>query len=760
MATEKPTQNDTSTVVDQQTDSSASDENESKQMTRSSNKSQLDRSNAEPQQNLSQPQNQQPVQASGQETNKKSSAPSVNLDMDLDVEVELKAKIKGDLELSILSPRHDGLSVSPATPFMPAMSRQEAALRSQPPLLKLHTTKYKLPQDPILEGNITSQLTDLTTPPTHTLTPSEQATLLEKAVFPDQDGQPLTKQAISSRTESSSHGTPFSFHNDGTSPAASAPNNAHLAHLIAQLPPLDQATLLFDHFVATIYPTLCVLHIPSVRELLEKTYGSIADTEPKIEDLLMLFSIFAGAALSWTDELLRKLDATKENANSAFETYFHYAMSIVDDARRPLLPSTTAVVAVATLAHVAINSDDTFPFRALNIRNRCYLMCRVMMIHRLDGSTKCKERELTGANSIDLEIQRRVWWNMVASDWLGSFSGSSQEGVYTFIPRLMNVNQPCNVDDDQITASGPVVGSPPSVPTDMSFFFLRIKLAEICREIVDTLPPMLNDVHESDYNVILELDKKLQDLANSLPEFCRLDSESIERTKGICEKRPYIHWQRIGLHLGIHARLCRLHRPYHLEAYSNLAYSYSRTTSIQSAYRVLELRRLMDDAGAASNFRPERFWVILQHVTTAALTLAVDVSSHPEAPNTEALREKVLAAHETLNRSRKNAQSLIKGIGKNMEQIVGTLQKKRPNVVTGPLSTSEFTPSGASLEVAAPDGILIDANDMTMDDLQDGRGDEYSHQLWSDFLAAVPDLEEFEWTSLLQDLDFDPNHIN
>ncbi|KAJ4251533.1 hypothetical protein NW762_011521 [Fusarium torreyae] len=492
---------------------------------------------------------------------------------------------------------------------------------------------------------------------------------------------------------------------------------------------------------------------------MEQTYGSIAHTEPKIEDLLMLFSIFAGAALSWTDELLRKLDATRENATSAFETYLKYAMSIVDDAHRPLSPSTTAVAAVATLAHVAINSDDTFPFRALNIRNRCYLMCRVMMIHRLDGATACKERELTGPSSIDLEVQRRVWWNMVASDWLGSFSGSIQEGVYTFVPRLMNVNQPCNVDDDQLTASGPVVGSPPSVPTDMSFFFLRIKLAETCREIVDTLPPMLNDVYESDYNVILKLDMKLQDLAKNLPEFCRLDPGSIERTKHICEKRPYIYWQRIGLHLGIHARLCRLHRPYHLESYSNPEYSYSRTTSIQSAYKVLELRRAMDDVGAATNFRPEPFWVILQHVTTAALTLAVDVSSDPGASNTESMREKVLAAYETLNRSRKNAQSLIRGIEKNMEQVMGTLQKQRSDVGTVPSSTWGITPSSISMEVAAPESILMDVNDTTMDDLQDGRGDEYSHQLWSDFLAAVPDLEEFEWTSLLQDLDFDPNHV-
>ncbi|KAM0542358.1 hypothetical protein ACHAPJ_012823 [Fusarium lateritium] len=167
----------------------------------------------------------------------------------------------------------------------------------------------------------------------------------------------------------------------------------------------------------------------------------------------------------------------------------------------------------------------------------------------------------------------------------------------------------------------------------------------------------------------------------------------------------------------------------------------------------------MDDVGAATNFRPEPFWVILQHVTTAALTLAVDVSSDPGAFNTESMREKVLAAYETLNRSRKNAQSLIRGIEKNLEQVMGTLQKQRSNVGTVPPSTWGITPSSISMEVVAPESISMNVNDMTMDNLQDVRGDEYSHQLWSDFLAAVPDLEEFEWTSLLQDLDFDPNHI-
>jgi hypothetical protein len=138
---------------------------------------------------------------------------------------------------------------------------------------------------------------------------------------------------------------------------------------------------------------------------------------PKIENILMLFSIFAGAALAWTDDLLHKLEATKENATSAFECYIQHAMSIVEDGHTLLAPSVTAVSAISTLAHVAVNSDDGFPIRAMNLRSRCYWICREMKINRLDSPSAQKEREVAGSNTIELEVQRRVWWFMVASDW-------------------------------------------------------------------------------------------------------------------------------------------------------------------------------------------------------------------------------------------------------------------------------------------------------------------------------------------------------
>ncbi|KAF4944822.1 hypothetical protein FGADI_12417 [Fusarium gaditjirri] len=577
---------------------------------------------------------------------------------------------------------------------------------------------------------------------------------LEKAVFIN--GVQVSQ--LTQPEQTSPRRKPFNCLNEIPSGDKSASINAHSDHLTSNLPPAHQALLLCEHFIDTIQPTFGVLHVPSTRTLIRRAYSTmdIEHEAPMTDELLMLFSIFAGAALAWTDELLHKLEAKKENAVSAFDCYFHSALSIIEDTRTTLSPSVTAVSAISTLAHVAINSDDVVPIRVLNLRSRCYNMCREMMIHRLDSPTVQKQRELGPANNIDLEIQRRVWWNMVASDWLTSFSGSSQEGIYTFIPRLMRVKQPRNIDAHELKMSGDTPNLPISVPTDMTFFFLRLRTAEISREIIDTITPLADDAPEDDYRVILQLDMKLQNFIKDLPDFCRVDPESMHKSKEICERRPSIYGQRISLHLGIHARICRLHRPYHLAAYTDPRYSYSRTTILNSAYKILELRRMMDDPDAKLHFRPERYWVIFLHVTSAAVALAVDLSHNPNAPDAEAIKDKVMGAYETLNKSRKNAQSLIKGIEKNMEQVMGTLQKQRTNAI---MPTSPAATSSANLD-SVPESVFTDMNDITVGMQEDGFGDEHSHQLWSDFLAAVPDLEEFQWTSLLQDLDFDPSNFS
>ncbi len=57
------------------------------------------------------------------------------------------------------------------------------------------------------------------------------------------------------------------------------------------------------------------------------------------------------------------------------------------------------------------------------------LMARAMEIHRLDTAKSIEQRRVKGCNMIEIEVQRRIWWHMVASDWyicLTLYVGHSQ----------------------------------------------------------------------------------------------------------------------------------------------------------------------------------------------------------------------------------------------------------------------------------------------------------------------------------------------
>ncbi|KNG90918.1 hypothetical protein ANOM_000721, partial [Aspergillus nomiae NRRL 13137] len=553
--------------------------------------------------------------------------------------------------------------------------------------------------------------------------------------------------------------------------------------IAGHLPQIDEARELFRHFAVTIGPTFGVLHLPSTKELMEDTYHTMLEGQGVDAARLLLFlSIFAGSVLAWTPQLLENLNTTPTEAQAAFKVYTRLAISILDHPQ-PIEPSTIALAAMVTLSHIAGNSD-AYPYKLPLIRFRCFTMARAMQIHRLDTPKSREQRELKGYNAIELEVQRRIWWNMLASDWLNSFSGGPQEGAYLIHPKHMMVDYPTNIDDELITPTAILQDHPLSQPSSLSAFIYRVKLATLCREVVDAMPSIWLEAQEPDYETILALDRKFQNFLGELPIFFQLDPDSIEQSQSICEKRPYIPVQRISLHFSLHARLCRLHRPYHLEGVTNPKYFYSHRVCIQSALKVLELRRLMDDAGARIGLKPGRFWTTNQHAFLAALILATDVSFKPEAPDAEAHKAKVLAAYETLEKSKEESSILVETIQRNMQTLMSTLNKQRPQLLGsqpgGPTEIGKDTPVSADGAPQNPQHSrgLHDTSfsSHTADTVQSPESEEpilvgdvapcrnVPHeagiqgevwdQLWSDFLAVAPELEIPQWNSLLDDMDF------
>jgi hypothetical protein len=326
----------------------------------------------------------------------------------------------------------------------------------------------------------------------------------------------------------------------------------------------------------------------------------------------------------------------------------------------------------------------------------------------------------------------------------------------------MNVNYPSNIDDELLVPENIRKGFPLSVPTALSGIIQRIRMATLCREVVDALPSIFLDSQEIQYETILALDKKFQECIEDIPDFFKLDKESIQKSQAICSERPYITWQRVNIHFSFHTRLCRLHRPYHLEGITNPQYAYSTKVCIRSAQRVLELRRAMDEIGPEAGGYPARFWRVVQHVFLAALVLATDVSFNPEAPDAEARKAKVLAAYKSLEKSKQESGTLFEGVQRNMQTLLSTLQKQRPS---GRRSTGkEVSVARSETELNNPGGSDVcrtNERDRRMD-MQGGMiasgegeiGEENWQQLWSEFVAVAPDLDVPQWNSLLADVDF------
>ncbi|KAE8151667.1 hypothetical protein BDV25DRAFT_138590 [Aspergillus avenaceus] len=537
-----------------------------------------------------------------------------------------------------------------------------------------------------------------------------------------------------------------------------APNPTHVAR---QFPPIAEARELFDHFAVTLHPHVPVLHIPSAKTTVEQTYLAIIYRKNlDMANLLLLLGIFSSSIRTWTNELLQKLGATPEDAKVAFSAYSRLALDIIDGS---LKPSTTALAAMLTCANAIANSDG-FELKTHTIRLRCHLMARAMRVHLLDSQKSREERKRKQCDIIKLEVQRRAWWHMVATDWLHSFWGGPQEGTYTFQPKHMKVDYPSNADDEWITSTELLRVSPLSQPTLMSAFIYRIKLADLCRQVVDTMSATWLSLQEPNYDDIISLGQQFHDLLHDYPTFFKYDHTNIEQSKGICQDRPYITIQRITVNFDTLTRLCKLHRPYHLESMNNPKCAYSKRACVLSARTMLQLRRSLDGIDAEAGLIPARFWTVLQHVLLAALVLVTDASFNQNAPDAEAKKARILAIYQALERPKQESSTLVNIIVRNMQIIMSTIQRGEspkltscakpgdlahvaPRTRPGNIPTTNVSqPSFAQGQVPIGDGMTHQVWD---------RGDAWD-QLWHKFLAVALNLEDPQWKLLLHGTDSIP----
>jgi len=198
----------------------------------------------------------------------------------------------------------------------------------------------------------------------------------------------------------------------------------------------------------------------------------------------------------------------------------------------------------------------------------------------------------------------------------------AQWGTCMIDPKYMQVELPTNVDDIDIDSSG-IYGRPlDDVPTDVTYYLLRVKLSVSIREIVEAANNSGFNPDELPYDLVLLFDNKL--------------NESIKDAKGglqfkeFDKRFPKFPFLQLIREFCPHTKLTCLHRPYLARGTRDPKYAYSRMICLRSARCVIELGKKI--VSSVDEFEPNRMWTIIHHFFVSVLVLVMDYSLNREEP--------------------------------------------------------------------------------------------------------------------------------
>ncbi|KAJ9490208.1 hypothetical protein VN97_g3070 [Penicillium thymicola] len=539
--------------------------------------------------------------------------------------------------------------------------------------------------------------------------------------------------------------------------------NPATIHLPSYLPPLAEALSLFRYYCKYLD---CQYHliIPShVEQQIKTVYEHVARNELiNLSHTALLFAITA-AALYY--QLL--IESPEQAEPFSQESTFLAGAALIQSNYIPY-PSLEGLQATMVIGHHLSNMNVPSSVSPLFVHRSFVSQATSMGLHVVDCPRVVTERSANEFNRTNVELKRRLWWDLATYDWLIGFLSGPQEWTYSIHPKHMVVKQPLNVEDEDIDHSEN--GVPLSTPTAMTYSLCRSKLAVVCRHIVDEMAYYHFHEQEVPYEKILELDQKLHKISAELPSFFRFDQTSRREYSALYRERPTLAWQRALVQQGYHSRLCRLHRHYLVRGAKDPKYSYSHVVALRSARKVLEVKRIMDEEYPVFTPHSSVIWAVMHHVFMAAAILLIDVCFNWDDILAEKRKEEVLDACRMLSRAQQSSPIAREGI-KAMMGILRKHWKHEKRVSSRDLqepsasSNSNSTTLNAS-QPGIPTPASLDPKSVTFpSEISNGQSTVYSSEyallsplpledLWAEMLesSANVELSTPDWTDLLTEL--------
>ncbi|KAK5045410.1 hypothetical protein LTR84_009274 [Exophiala bonariae] len=537
------------------------------------------------------------------------------------------------------------------------------------------------------------------------------------------------------------------------------------------LPHYSEAKVLIEKYFNDLSPIHHVIHVPSVRQLVDGLYHQLAPADQTIsstspEKVALVLAMLTSAIHS----------QDLPTANSQAIIFTTSTLSVLTYCKSVGPGSLEEIQAMIILAFV-VSHLEGLSRRYWSLFAEAVMMSRALGLHLIDDEHRKLLESSPSTHSIRAEMGRRIWWYLVATDWMFARYPGPFEGLYTINPHHMCVRQPLNIDDADLfdgihffQADKPI-----SQPTEMSYNIQRIRLSKICLEITDSIPfNSRSFTHEQ----IMTIDNKIQDFINTLPEFLRLDENisSVVAQTGLSERFSRgIVIQRYIINSLVHAQRCKFHLQYLGQISTAVGknspeYKASRDICLNTARSIIRFEQALEHENVAFAKVRLKFSGILYCLFMATMVLGLDLClnkrpsirlkpsqgrgrghSQPNVVDEERKAELVHACR-ILAQARK--ESLM--AAKLLDSLFNTLKKHQ--VTVPPLDLlktgngdgqQEPIPTDSSTTVLPSiDGELSPSDEDAASNLNAG---------FKDLLDDIPDLPYFDelWNTFNEGMDFD-----
>jgi hypothetical protein len=339
--------------------------------------------------------------------------------------------------------------------------------------------------------------------------------------------------------------------------------------------------------------------------------------------------------------------------------------------------------------------------------------------------------------------------------------------------------KPLNINDNEIFDGMSRDERTLSEPTAMSYGLQRIKLAEICRSMIDRAILSMSNSGEPSHNDIMDCDTELQLLENDIQPFWNMsEAQLIEKYNMTPDHADQIRNQGRSVYFFIYTTRLKWHLPYFTRALTNPTYSASREICLNYASKIIKLQTHIEHTRFRTATRYYFTYLILG-VFMASMVLLMDLCPKRASPDYEKRREEVAEAFRLLENSKDESEMAAQFVSTLMTILrKHRLPPPKPSNRTTPQATSpvaveHYQPTPMTSNIATPESFLGQCNnvgvlgipsssaimdtgssmDFSMDETVGGNLVSYLGEFTQSFKNGG-EVESFDWNDFFSELNF------